>query len=87
MSYNQPSRFDDPQVTDFAIRTGTPELQKLGTMLNTFGELRHQRLFWSPTLTVIDNELRFRDRRTGNNLEAAFESLPNSDLSLTQTGP
>lgn len=52
------------------------EVNKIGSLLETFAKLEYQRLYWSPKEAAIDNLLKFRDRRVGDNIEAAFSSLP-----------
>lgn len=68
--------YEDPQLTDFSIRTRAENIQRLGRLLCQFAELQHQRLYWTPDNGFVDNELIHRERRVGNSLEAARLSLP-----------
>jgi len=64
------------QLTDFIIDIDSENLKNLGGLLVTFSELKHQRLFWSPTKALVDNKLPFAERRAGDNIEAALAALP-----------
>ncbi|MEO0883653.1 MAG: hypothetical protein AAFY34_13130 [Pseudomonadota bacterium] len=68
---------EDPQLTDFCIRTPAEGIQRLGNLLCELATLKHQRLYWTPDTGLIDNELMHRERRAGDTLEAARLSLPN----------
>ena len=74
--FDQERCFEDPQLTDFSIRAGTESIQRLGALLSEFATLNHQRLYWTPDIGLIDNELMHRERQAGNTLEAARLSLP-----------
>ena len=73
---NQVHSFDQPQLTDFIIKANAESINNLGSLLVRFAKLKHQRLFWCPTEGFIDNKLQFPDRQCGDNIAAAFASLP-----------
>ena len=68
--------FEDPQLTDFSIRARADSIQRLGCLLTEFAKLQHQRLFWTPSSGLVDNELAHSERRTGPTMESARLSLP-----------
>jgi|GEM_PF-711155 len=71
-----PSYETSPQLTDFEIDSDANNIKKLGGLLIEFAKLEHQRLFWTPVQGVVDNELPFLDRRTGDVIESALAAMP-----------
>ncbi len=66
----------DALLTDFWIRSTTDRIRKLGNLIAEFSGLKHRRLYWDAEQALIDNALEFKDRRCGDNLAAAWASLP-----------
>ena len=75
-AHDQIKTFEDPQLTDFSIRTSAEAINRLGALLVTFSKLEHQRLYWSPTESWLDNLLAHKERQVGDVLDAALASLP-----------
>lgn len=73
----------DVQVTDFWLRATRQRIKELGELLVEFSKLEHQRLYWDGSRSLIDNELQFRERRTGDNPAAAFASLPSDTFACS----
>ena len=76
LNNNEPANVsfsDAPLLTDFHIETDFEGINKLGNLLNDFAKLKHQRLLWSPSKSLLDNAL---EQRGSDNLAAALASLP-----------
>jgi len=68
--------FELPELSDFYIEIDLDQIKFLGQLLVDFSKLKKQRLFWCPDKAFLDNNLKFKDRRVGDTLEAALLSLP-----------
>ena len=65
---------DPPLLTDFRIETDFENINKIGNLLVNFAKLKHQRLLWSPSEILLDDEL---NQNVQDNMAAALASLPN----------
>lgn len=63
------------QLVDFTIEADFESVRNLGKSLTIFAKLKHQRLVWTPKNSFVDNDLKFRESITGDNIEAALASL------------
>ena len=64
------------QKADFWLTMTIESLNRLGQSMRDFSKLEHQRLYWTPENSILDNELIGLTDPHGDVIENAFASLP-----------